>query len=361
MTRLLCLLALLVLIASFGCGDDDTSESDASTDATEDTSTPDDTSVADTAVAEDTATGEDTGGVDSGGEDAADVGVDAPPTGPSPEAMGPFMVSMESETVRRGGRTIPTATYVPAALPAPALLLLPGFQISSSAYDGLCRRIASHGVLVTRADPPASLLSVSHTDMRDDAIAVLDLMAARADVDGTRLGVGGHSLGGKVAAMVAAMDSRPRALLLMDPVNGANPITGYSATVPDVVPSPVDSILAHTGIMGETTDAMPGLGGMACAPADQNFVTFYDAMTSAPSIAEWDFIGADHMDFLSDRSACGFACSACQSGSADDATVARQVTTLATAFARRHLLGDASMEPWLTGDLVPSSINTRTR
>jgi dienelactone hydrolase len=44
--------------------------------------------------------------------------------------------------------------------------------------------------------------------MIDDAIASLDALAARADVDKNRIGVVGHSLGGRMAMWLAAMDER---------------------------------------------------------------------------------------------------------------------------------------------------------
>ena len=83
-------------------------------------------------------------------------------------------------------------------------------------------------------------------------------------------------------------------------------------------------------------------------------------MTAAPWVAEWDFSGADHMDFLSDPEGCGLLCTQCTSGSADPAQVVSGTMTLMVAFLRQHLVGD-DLGAYLTGDLVPPGVTVRSR
>ena len=231
----------------------------------------------------------------------------------SPAVEGPYRVTLTEDRVRRDRREIPVDVHRPNGLvDAPGVIMLSGFLLTSERYRSLAARIASHGFVVVQAVPPNSISNANHVAMKDDVIRVMD-WAEETGVwpVGTPVGIAGHSLGGKVSAMVAADDSRIRALLGIDPVNGGNPFTGYSAQLPNIIPDPVSSISVPVGLMGETVNADGGSFGMACAPRDQNFQTFYEAMTGAPWLAEWDFEGADHMDFLSDPEGCGFACTQC--------------------------------------------------
>lgn len=279
-----------------------------------------------------------------------------------PSATGPASTTTVDGTVTRGSRSTPVVAHVPAGGPSPLAIFVPGFQLESSRYAATAEHLASHGFVVVRADPPDPLFGVSHVEMAADVIAVIDWATDASgplagEVSGPLL-VFGHSLGGKVSAMVAHRDTRVDALLALDPVNGGNPFSGYSADLPDIVPDEIEGLTIPVGFMGETTNQS---GSMACAPADQNFETFYAAATSASWAAMWDFTGADHMDFVDDTTGCGFTCSACPDGTADEATVQAAVHTLVAAFARRHLLGDASMDPWLTGAMTPGGVVVTSR
>jgi pimeloyl-ACP methyl ester carboxylesterase len=301
------------------------------------------------------------------GTDAGPMGTDSGVRPADPTAMGPFAVSTSvSTTLTRASRSIPVAAHVPAGTErVPLVILLPGFQVDSSAYSLLANRVASHGFLVVRADPDegAGIIPMpSHVEMAADVVAAIDWAIADATlaprVDSTRIAVVGHSLGGKLAFMVAATDARVRAVYAMDPINGGSPsFTGgtmYSTDRPDIVPEVVAPLTIPVGLPGETFSASGGI--MPCAPADQNFLTFYDALTSSSWVARWTLEGADHMDFVDDRMGCGMACSAfiCANGPGDAPTIRDANITLATAFMRRHLGGEAAMEAYLTGGSVPA-------
>jgi len=304
--------------------------------------------------------------------DAFVPGADAPPSmGGDPASMGPYAVAESMATVTVERRMTPVTAYVPA-LPdgatAPLVLFLPGFQLNTSQYAGTLRHLASHGFIVVGANPPASFLSVSHVNMAADGRAVIGWATSMApfasSVDATRIGVAGHSLGGKVSTLITMDDDRIDALFAIDPVDGdPSPLGGGgSPDRPDLVPARGAEVTVPAGFLGETTNGMAGggFGSMACAPAAQNFTQFYMATTAAPWAAQWDVAGADHMDFLDDPD-CGFTCSVCPDGPADDASVLRTLRTVATAFFRRHLAADAAAEAYLTGASVPSGVATMHR
>lgn len=284
-----------------------------------------------------------------------------------PSLPGPFTVAAPVESnVSAGGRTTPVAAYVPSGSARhPLVIFLPGFQLTASQYEGTIERIASHGFVVVGADPSASLFSANHVNMAADAVAVLDWALGATSglagrIDSAHIAIMGHSLGGKLSTMVASSDARITALLALDPVNGGAGPAGYSAAAPDIVPERVTPLTIPVGFIGETNNATGGSFGMSCAPAAQNYTTFYDAATMSTWAAEWTLAGADHMDFL-DNPACGFTCSVCTDGPGDDAAQLGIARTLSVAFLRRHLASDASMNAWLTGASVPSGATTRHR
>jgi pimeloyl-ACP methyl ester carboxylesterase len=164
----------------------------------------------------------------------------------------------------------------------------------------------------------------------------------------------GHSLGGKLATMVAAQDSRVKALFAIDPVNGGNPFTGYSETLPDIVPDVVATLAIPVGFPGESWSADNISLGQSCAPAEQNYTTFYDAATGTPWKAKWEFAGADHMDFTDDPNA-GGSIELCPDGPGDDRVQVYALRTLMTAFFRRHQGGETAMDDWLFGALMPAA------
>jgi hypothetical protein len=316
------------------------------------------------------------------GEPPADMGVGAdlgappdagPPPGGSPSARGPYAATTTMATVTRGTRRIPVVAHVPAEAAGdalPVVLFMAGFQLQTMQYAGTIEHLASHGFVVVRLDPPNSLFApASHATLRDDARAVLDWALGeapfRARIDPARVGATGHSLGGKVTTMLAAADTRVRALYGLDPVNaGAGPL-GYSADSPDITPAPVNTISIPVGIVGETLDATPRMGGfpfggMACAPAGQNFADIYGALTAAPWAASWEIPGASHMVFLDDPN-CGTTCSVCNTSTVDTRATLADVRTSLTAFFRRFLRDDAAMDEWLTGARRPSSWIQMTR
>jgi hypothetical protein len=296
---------------------------------------------------------------------ASDPGYDTSSPAIAPNQPGPWTIALVTASVTRGDRTIPVVAHVPQRADgqaSPLVIFLPGFQAKAVWYVSSIDRLASHGFVVVAADPPASLFSVSHLAMAEDVTAVLDwALAANGPlaglVDPARVGVSGHSLGGKVATMAAFADARVTALLALDPVNGGNPVTGYSDALPDIVPDQVATLTIPVGFLGETPSSVgKSAFSPACSPTDQNFQTFFAAATLAPWRAAWDLLGAGHMDFVDPDSACGVACTLCVRGDADQAAVLAATQTLLVAFYRRHFYAETGLEAWLTGADLPAGV-----
>ncbi|KAF8059430.1 Chlorophyllase-1 [Scenedesmus sp. PABB004] len=141
--------------------------------------------------------------------------------------------------------TVPAAATPTAAVPPgpfPVLLLLNGFQARASYYTPLARRLASWGVVVCQYNAPALTIIPDAAELPFLGEVVTWLKAAaesqpalqgRADL--TRLLVGGHSRGGKLAALhyaAGAVGGVPlRGAFLIDPVDNTK-FTAESAEYP---------------------------------------------------------------------------------------------------------------------------------
>jgi len=271
----------------------------------------------------------------------------------------PYLVTTDSTVVGNGTLKsfVPT---LPAGQTAPLVLFKHGYQLKTSNYSALCQAIAEQGLVVIGVDTDSGGLfggGLTNAQERDATIAALSWAKTTASfaalIDPAHIAVMGHSRGGKVALMVAASDVRITAALLLDPVNGCGPGQPYSSDCPDVTAASIAGALTiPVGVMGETNNASGGL--MPCAPAAQNYATVYAALAKASWKVQWTLTGADHMDFTDDGG--GAVGALCTKGPGVDAQVRGEVRALATAFARRHLRNDTSVDPSLTGALVPSDI-----
>jgi dipeptidyl aminopeptidase/acylaminoacyl peptidase len=85
---------------------------------------------------------------------------------------------------------------------------LPGYQPFREIADALGRR----GIAVLRFDErgvgtsTGDFSAATSEDLADDVRAALAFLRARSDIDGSRIGLAGHSEGGLIAPMVAAAD-----------------------------------------------------------------------------------------------------------------------------------------------------------
>lgn len=269
----------------------------------------------------------------------------------------PYEVVEGSETV--GDATVITfVPQLPTGTKAPLVVVKHGFLLATSNYQVLCKTLAADGFVVIGVDTaPVLFLGPTNVDERDQTTAAIDWALGTAPfasrIAAQPIAIIGHSRGGKVAVMAAAVDTRIDAALLLDPVNGCGPGQGYSTSCPDITSSTLSGALAiPVGVMGETNNASGGL--MPCAPTDQNYTTVFSALTNATWAVQWTFTGADHMDFTDDGG--GSIGGQCPDGPGDDTQIRANVHTLALAFARRHLRNDTTSDAILTGASLPSGI-----
>ncbi len=136
---------------------------------------------------------------------------------------------------------------------------------------GLFRQIADtlsrHGIAVLRMDDRGygasggNAARATSADFADDIRSALTYLRGRADMDGRRLGLIGHSEGGIIAPMIAATDASLRGIVIMaGPSWTGRRIIQYQNRYlleqsPDVVPAQRDSLLALSMHTVDSTSA----------------------------------------------------------------------------------------------------------
>lgn len=115
------------------------------------------------------------------------------------------------------GLSLPGYLRLPAGVQRPPLvLLLPGADSAKEELYNLADHIVARGMAVAAFDGPGQGIVSFESNLRPDqevaVQAILDVLTARGDVDGTRVAVGGISYGGMFAIRTAAVDDRVRAV-----------------------------------------------------------------------------------------------------------------------------------------------------
>ena len=164
------------------------------------------------------------------------------------------------------GQPMTTTLYLPqlSEMEAiPLMILLPGFGARHSDYRAYSVHLASHGVAVLGFTPKSNsgnIFDSQHDYQARQISYVLDALLAGAGVAGAidtnRIGIIGHSLGGKLAFYAAALDSRFRLVAALDPVNsGGAPCAidpNWCSTYP-VAPNPLRD---QDGMLNEVASAV---------------------------------------------------------------------------------------------------------
>jgi len=228
--------------------------------------------------------------------------------------------------------------------PFPLVVLSPGFVINRSQYGSYLSRLASHGFVAVSQSARAE---ANHAQYRDDTSKLLTWLlaptgssAARISgrIDASRVGLTGHSLGGKISLLVAAKDPRVKAVIAIDPVDAGNPLA--RDTLPTIrLPAGVP-----IGLLGETISKTGG--SQPCAPADSNYEVLYRS-TSADRFA-LRFLKAAHTDFVDSPGSC-FPCLFCPGSLAPKAQSRDLAVKYVTAYFLWTLAGDAAAASYLTG------------
>lgn len=239
----------------------------------------------------------------------------------------------------------------------PVVVFQHGFLLANADYSEMLVHVASHGftVVAPQMYAPHGLPFGQPTIAEETSLLaqVIDWIqtglgtAVGVSADATRLGLAGHSRGGKVVWNLLINDStRALAVAGVDPVDGG--FFGQQRIVNGQFGFSLPTLVMGAG------------QGSRCAPEGDNHEQFYQA-SSGPA---WHVIVADagHMDMLNDDlGSCGLICAICPVG-ADRAAMRELTAGMLTAFFRATLQGDSEAVHYLTDPVsAPMAIEVESR
>lgn len=314
---------------------------------------------------------------DAGGDDTAldvadevadpdvsepDIGTDTGSAGAvDPYADGPARIEEIGVTVPLSDdSTAPAVVFVPeyrADGPFPFVVLSHGFQLQGSQFHSYARRLATHGIAVIVPNYGDSALAPrTHVELANDVVSTIDWALAQSasagafegSFDAERIGVAGHSRGGKQSIFAATLDDRIDAVFGLDPVDSGPPVGNNAVDFPSVTPELMGNLTVPSGYVGTGR----GSGGIIpCAPSGDNYSQYF-ANSPSPSYS-WLISDGGHNDFTDSCEGLLLAaiCRACTAGEDPDFSRTFGRATM-LAFFEVHLRGDDRYEPWLNGAAV---------
>ena len=241
---------------------------------------------------------------------------------PGPEAHATTDLPANAGGATSGKLVVPTGPG-----PYPLVVASHGWSASPDNQVGWAEHFAGYGFVVVVPGFPNPLSPVATTDAGIiKALVALyanpaTMSPAKGKVDGTRVGLEGHSAGG-LATTVAAVDLKPQGVVLFDPVDDS----------------------ANAGKAALAKLCSPLLAIFA-APSSCNNSAGWSAFktTSTGPRVLFDVVGSTHCDGESNaRALCGSFC-----GGAADVTRQAEYSAHATAFLLWRLKGDAAAEATL--------------
>ncbi|MBU2571137.1 MAG: hypothetical protein KJ725_14140 [Gammaproteobacteria bacterium] len=209
----------------------------------------------------------------------------------------------------------------PPQTPAPAIVFLPGRMATDDQYESYARALASRGFVVA----VRSWYSLFRSDLElaHDAKVIADWLIQDQGVDSRKIGIAGHSMGGKNAIMAAAKYGGFASVVAIDPDDNGNVsvVHGLLASLK----APLLLIGAEVGWQASSV----------CAPLATNYLRFFE---QAPAgTIELELKDADHVQMLDQPDRFGYGI--CRSGTADSRQVRITARRATVGFFLQHLQG----------------------
>lgn len=247
------------------------------------------------------------------------VGLDADDAaGPGPQGITVTHVDVEDED---DGLEI--VLYQPEQLEprAPAIVFLPGRMAPDDQYASYARVLASRGFVVA----VRGWYSVFRTDgeLAHDASRIARWLTQTQQIDATRIGIAGHSMGGKDAVLAAARYGQFASVVAIDPDDNGD----VSA-----VAGPVGQLRVPLLLIGAE---VAWRASRVCAPKATNYERFFER---APvGTVELTLRDADHVQMLDEPVRFGYGI--CRCGTADSRQVRITARRATVGFFLQHLMG----------------------
>lgn len=225
------------------------------------------------------------------------------------------------------GKSLEVALYKPVRprIQMPAVVFLPGRMATDDQYESYARALASRGFVVA----VRSWYSLFRSDLElaHDAKVIADWLVQIQGVDAQKIGIAGHSMGGKDAVLAAAKYGGFASVVAIDPDDNGNVsvVNGLLASLQ----APLLLIGAEVGWRASRV----------CAPLATNYQRFFE---QAPAgTIELTLLDADHVQMLDEPDRFGYGI--CRCGTADSRQVLITARRATVGFFLQHLQGGPAL------------------
>lgn len=248
---------------------------------------------------------------------------------PEGDLAGPGLQHVDSTRVEvpDQGESLEVVLYKPAhpQTPAPAIVFLPGRMATDDQYESYARALASRGFVVA----VRSWYSLFRSDLElaYDAKVIADWLVQTQGGDPGRIGIAGHSMGGKDAVLAAAQYDGFASVVAIDPDDNGNV---------SVVHGLLAGLKAPLLLIGAE---VAWRASSVCAPLATNYLRFFERAPAGT--VELTLRDADHVQMLDDPDRFGYGI--CRSGTADSRQVRITARRATVGFFVQHLQGGPAL------------------
>jgi dienelactone hydrolase len=241
--------------------------------------------------------------------------------------LGPQPVDSSRVEVPDQDESLEVVLYKPAhpQTLAPAVVFLPGRMATDDQYQSYARALASRGFVVA----VRTWYSLFRTDLElaYDAKVMADWLVKAQGADPKRVGIAGHSMGGKDAVLAAAQYGGFASVVAIDPDDNGNV---------SVVHGLLASLKVPLLLIGAE---VAWRASSVCAPLATNYLRFFE---QAPAgTVELTLRDADHVQMLDEPDRFGYGI--CRSGTADSRQVRIIARRATIGFFLQHLQGGPAL------------------
>lgn len=240
---------------------------------------------------------------------------------------GPLPVVSTRITVIDQGGNLPVALFQPSHSPghAPAIVFLPGRMAPDDQYESYARALASRGFIVVVRGWYS--LFTSDIELARDASILADWLIRTQGVNPKKIGIAGHSMGGKDAVLAAAYYGVFASVVAIDPDDNGHV---------SVVHGLLAKLQAPLLLIGAE---VAWRASRVCAPKATNYLRFFER--SPPGTVELTLRDADHVQMLDEPDRFGYGI--CRCGTADSRQVRNTARRATVGFFVQHLMGGPAL------------------
>ena len=242
--------------------------------------------------------------------------------------LGPQHIISTRMTINHQGEQLPVALYQPAHAPlnSPAIVFLPGLMAPDDQYESYARALASRGFVV--AVRGWYSLFTTDVELAHDANLIADWLISTQNIDPKRIGVAGHSMGGKDAILAASRYGVFASVVAIDPDDNGKLSVAHGGLI-SLMRAPLLLIGAEVAWQASSV----------CAPKENNYQQFFEQ--SPPGTIELTLKDADHVQMLDEPDRFGY--SICRVGTADSRQVRITARRATIGFFVQHLMGGPTL------------------